>query len=62
MYDKNKLLEVLDLLCKAALMINDLNQDEEPFSYTEPINKIAGGIDDTAEGISELLAIMEAEA
>lgn len=62
MFQQWKLLESLDLLCQAALMLDDLDTETEPLSYTEPINKIAIAIDEMAEGISELLEVMDKEA
>jgi Zn-finger domain-containing protein len=62
MYDKDKLAEAMVLICKSANMIDSLNIEEEPLSYTEPLNRIIMSLDDAIEDIKELQIIMKKEA
>lgn len=55
MYDKTKILTAIELVCKACDLIEDLPQEVEPLSYTEPVNKMAMALDDFLEGAESFL-------
>lgn len=61
-YNKNRLLEAIELIRQSVSMFNSLDVELEPLSYTEPLNKILMGLDDVLEGIEELETIIDKEA
>lgn len=61
-YDMIKLFEAFELTRQAEGAFNSLDIESEPLSYTEPINRIIGLIEDAIEVIVELENIIDEEA
>lgn len=61
MYDKKKLLDAIDLVCQACEIFNNIPQELEPLSHTEPINKMVMALDEFLDGAKRLIEIMNKE-
>lgn len=61
-YNMGRLFEGFELVRRAEMAFNGLDVEAEPLSYTEPVNRIIGLIEDAIEVIVELEAIIEKEA